>query len=572
MRRELSGFYVVALVFIAGAVLLLGKRSCQDPPKSHHSTLTLPQSQMERRPPSDPGPPEEPGEIGVRALVGELVDLDRLASLPDPPFRAYLASSYDRRSKSAKDPATWFANDDWASSEDPNYVRLENVAGRREYVLLDVAGPGALVRLWSATPTGTLRVYLDGSPTPVIEERLEDLLSGNGTIPRPFAYVAARGYNAYFPVPFRTGCKVTVDELVANDPFRGGPLKRFYYQINYRIYPEVVRPLIRTFRLSDFERVATEISRVASLLSDGARAYQPSPQRKIERVERVGDDARGGVVEARGGVIRELVLRIPRADEAALRRATLSWTFDDQVTVEAPLGDFFGTGPGLSPYRSLPFSVGIDGTMVCRWPMPFRKRALLVIHNAPEVEGEISVEPLRWSAQSLYFHAQWRPESTLRTHPPRDVQLLDVEGEGAYVGTVLNIANPAGARWWGEGDEKLYVDREPFPSQFGTGTEDYFGYAWSTPERFVRALHAQTRADGPDFDGRFSMNRFHTLDKIPFTRAMRFELELWHWDDTEITWDAMVYYYARPGSTESSPSARWIGVPVVGTGGKRSAR
>jgi hypothetical protein len=41
------------------------------------------------------------------------------------------------------------------------------------------------------------------------------------------------------------------------------------------------------------------------------------------------------------------------------------------------------------------------------------------------------------------------------------------------------------------------------------------------------------------------MNRFHTLDRISFTKALRFDLELWHWDDTEVTWDAMVYYYAR---------------------------
>ena len=32
--------------------------------------------------------------------------------------------------------------------------------------------------------------------------------------------------------------------------------------------------------------------------------------------------------------------------------------------------------------------------------------------------------------------------------------------------------------WWGEGDEKIWVDGESFPSIFGTGTEDYFGGAW----------------------------------------------------------------------------------------------
>jgi hypothetical protein len=32
--------------------------------------------------------------------------------------------------------------------------------------------------------------------------------------------------------------------------------------------------------------------------------------------------------------------------------------------------------------------------------------------------------------------------------------------------------------WWGEGDEKIWVDGEAFPSIFGTGTEDYYAYSW----------------------------------------------------------------------------------------------
>ena len=38
--------------------------------------------------------------------------------------------------------------------------------------------------------------------------------------------------------------------------------------------------------------------------------------------------------------------------------------------------------------------------------------------------------------------------------------------------------------WWGEGDEKFYVDGERFPSTFGTGSEDYVGYAWSAEAPF----------------------------------------------------------------------------------------
>ena len=49
------------------------------------------------------------------------------------------------------------------------------------------------------------------------------------------------------------------------------------------------------------------------------------------------------------------------------------------------------------------------------------------------------------------------------------------------------------------------------------------------------------------------MNRFHVLDPIPFSRALRFDLEIWHWQDTSIAVDATVYWYARPGARNDLP-------------------
>jgi hypothetical protein len=118
---------------------------------------------------------------------------------------------------------------------------------------------------------------------------------------------------------------------------------------------------------------------------------------------------------------------------------------------------------------------------------------------------------------------------------------------------MLNVENPPDVAWWGEGDEKIYVDGEAYPGLFGTGTEDYFGYAWSTPSRFEHAYHAQTVAPGDRFGGLFSMNRFHILDPIPFLHALRFDLEIWHWEDTSIAVDATIYWYARPGGRSDLP-------------------
>ena len=174
--------------------------------------------------------------------------------------------------------------------------------------------------------------------------------------------------------------------------------------------------------------------------------------------------------------------------------------------------------------------------------MPFAKRAVVTIARrdpgAIDVSGTVDVDAAPFGTDSLLFHAGWRPREIVRDAAVPRLAHGRHRGRGHLVGTLLNVENPPDAAWWGEGDEKIYVDGETFPSLFGTGTEDYFGYAWSTPERFEHAYHAQTRAAGGGFGGLFSMNRFHVLDPIPFARSLRFDLEIWHWQDTSIAVDA----------------------------------
>ena len=130
----------------------------------------------------------------------------------------------------------------------------------------------------------------------------------------------------------------------------------------------------------------------------------------------------------------------------------------------------------------------------------------------------------------MHFHAKWRT-ADMKTRPFRDWTYCDLKGKGVFVGDMLSLMNPVAA-WWGEGDEKIFVDGETFPSWFGTGSEDYYGYAWSNPEPFQHPYHNQTRCDGTGTGGnlgRTSVNRFHILDDIPFEKSFRFDMEFWHW-------------------------------------------
>jgi len=94
--------------------------------------------------------------------------------------------------------------------------------------------------------------------------------------------------------------------------------------------------------------------------------------------------------------------------------------------------------------------------------------------------------------------------------------------------------------WWGEGDEKFFVDGEKMPSTFGTGSEDYFGYAWGTPEAYDSALQAQPRngaADeigksvdraGPGNIGHICCARWQVADNVPFQKQFEAVIEKYH--------------------------------------------
>ena len=131
------------------------------------------------------------------------------------PFRAYMASSYDREG----------GNYDWG-----NYDLIQG----EEATVLDVEGPGMITRLWSANPDGNIKIFLDGNDSPVIDESLDSLLrrlpmqSGHGYLKRGSAEFEAviksedpLGMTCYCLIPFQNGCKVIFY-----------PVPNIYYQIN----------------------------------------------------------------------------------------------------------------------------------------------------------------------------------------------------------------------------------------------------------------------------------------------------------------------------------------------------
>ena len=486
--------------------------------------------------------------ITLSTLLDEMIDRDAVTRFPDPAYTCVQASSYDRAAKSPAE--NWFANGDTAQ-----FIRDEMNGDRKEWVLMDAEGPGAIVRWWITAPhyRTTCRIYLDGSSTPAIEAPIDKLIGGDFFAGAPLSAETARGRNLYLPIPYAKHCKVTVDNM----PSQGN----LYYQINYRIYTEGTN--VRTFTMESFSAVKNDIDvMIQSKLSESMgeeSGYLPSNF----IVRKGGVPQQLGVSDVlptpAGGALCEFFLKIDAEGEElaqALRNVVISIEFDGKETVWCPLGDFFGTGVGINPYKSWYTTVKEDGTLISRWVMPFQRHVRVNLINY----GDRDVRFVRtgsatcmynWDDRSMYFHADWRQQREIETiagNGTMDWNYIKLKGRGIFVGDVLSVLNRTTA-WWGEGDEKIYVDGETFPSHFGTGTEDYYGYAWCTPEFFESPFHFQPRAEGPSNYGHTTNGRVRLLDGIPFTKDFRFDMEVWHWARTKIDYSVVNFWYGFADTT-----------------------
>ena len=115
-------------------------------------------------------------------------------------------------------------------------------------------------------------------------------------------------------------------------------------------------------------------------------------------------------------------------------------------------------------------------------------------------------------ANSMHFHACWKIEFDVPTRPMHRLELSERRPARAFSPAWRSSSTIPSKAWWGEGDEKIYVDGEKFPSHFGTGTEDYYGYAWCSPEKFYARLSQPAALRRP------GQLRPHERESLPYPR------------------------------------------------------
>jgi hypothetical protein len=508
--------------------------------------------------------------ITLESLLDEMVSVEKQACFPDPYYVCLQESSYDRKSVSPDMPG-WFANNDGFG-----VISVDTTGKGIEKVMFDEKGPGVITRIWITTidKRGTWRFYFDGSKTPGLIIPAYDLMQlnipalGYGLIQPHTSYTpeGKGGNTSFLPIPYAESCKITFEDEPGIDPTPK------YYQINYRKYQE--NTVIETFSLNVVKKAEKKISEVNHYLPNQKVGKSGSITEKSGQLE--ASDSLTIILPEGENAIYEVKFDINITDtnqyKQLMREIIFIAEFDNKQTVWVPLSDYSGGGMGAPPVESRYLSSNGKGKIVSRWLMPYKKTATIKLLNISsskiKANMQIHASPLIWHKNSLYFHASWRQEKGLYIHnkPEEDKNCVEwnfatINGKGVYKGDLLSLYNHA-PRWYGEGDEKIWVDNDVFPSHFGTGTEDYYNSSWAPVIPFHTPFGGAPRADLESSHGYNAFLRTRNLDGIPFNKKFIFDIELLGWDSGYVDYATTIYWYgdyeSKAHGTSGAEEARFI--------------
>jgi len=209
------------------------------------------------------------------------------------------------------------------------------------------------------------------------------------------------------------------------------------------------------------------------------------------------------------------------------------WDGSSKPGVETPVGDFFASCFGRrSEVISLPVTLEDGDAYNCFWPMPFRKSARVEIVNQSEKAVNLLYYNIDWIKKDRlpkdtpYFYAQYRQEYPATSG--KEYTVLETTGKGHYVGTVLAVRTRS-PMWFGEGDEKVYVDGEKEASIQGTGTEDYFLSAWGLKTKSTPYFGVSYFDQWGIVGGHTAAYRWHINDPMVFNTGIKVTMEHFGW-------------------------------------------
>ena len=222
------------------------------------------------------------------------------------------------------------------------------------------------------------------------------------------------------------------------------------------------------------------------------------------------------------------------------------WENEEFPSVEAPISAFFGCAydenfkdrdGNYIVLNSAKILTAPGRGFNSYWEMPFAKHCRITMENRSKKEETLFYMISGWYGEipqdAGYFHAAYRQE-----HPVtkgRAYTIIDgIEGRGCFAGVTLATGMNGNNTCWVEGEAKMYIDDDQYPSMNYTGTEDYFcgsyGFGndiilnrYQTFSGMYTGLFAIMGDNREFYNGqqRFLLYRFHEKDPVYFSKNFK---------------------------------------------------
>ncbi len=450
--------------------------------------------------------------LNVPPTPGSFAEMLDFRSIPRwKSWRTFQASGYDRKG---------------GFYDSGNFLRVED--GRR-YVLMETDGPGCIDRMWFTykKPIGRepydLLIYIDQPDSPAIRADLDELFSGEYVrFFRPLAGLCGGKEQparfSYVPIGFQRSCKVVLVPRAPQQNYnyrvnsKGSKIPHIYYQITYRKFQPHTR--VKTFQWQMDAQDSRTLAKLRSIwLRAGASPWANPPGLKNDSaIVNLEPEQKKTLFDIPGpAVIYALEIYLENPQNLRLE---ISWDNTSQPDVNTPLAPFFACADSDAPQSEVRglWTGFLSGRYYCYLPMPFHKRAKILISSQ---KGRKILVMARLQYKSELIDAEdgrlcARRYDFAPPAPGRNYTVLDTKAGGSLIGLVMD--RPGNM----EGDDYFFVDGEKQPSIHGTGTEDFFNFAWGLSHTASLPMHGITMQGA----GSPVCYRFNPPAAVPFERSL----------------------------------------------------
>ena len=250
------------------------------------------------------------------------------------------------------------------------------------------------------------------------------------------------------------------------------------------------------------------------------------------------------------------------------------WENEEFPSVEAPISAFFGCAydenfkdrdGNYIVLNSAKILTAPGRGFNSYWEMRFAKHCRITMENRSKKEETLFYMISGWYGEipqdAGYFHAAYRQE-----HPVtkgRAYTIIDgIEGRGCFAGVTLATGMNGNNTCWVEGEAKMYIDDDQYPSMNYTGTEDYFcgsyGFGndiilnrYQTFSGMYTGLFAIMGDNREFYNGqqRFLLYRFHEKDPVYFSKNFKMTIDNLGWTGPRYDdYTSVAYWYLEKPS------------------------